>query len=72
MPVVSEAGTRGVIGVIGKEHKAEMVDVGSMVGTSKEDEVMVPVIGTIGMANWQGRVFWEWQLQQVQGGGKHS
>jgi len=57
MPVASGAGTRGVIGVIGEEHEAEMVDVGSMVGTSKEDEAMVPVIGTTGMANWQGRVF---------------
>jgi hypothetical protein len=46
-----------MIGVIGEEHEAKMVDVGSMVGTSKEDEAMVPVISTIGMANWQGRAF---------------
>jgi hypothetical protein len=46
-----------MIGVIGKEYEAEMVDVGSMVGASKEDKVMVPVIGTTGMVNWQGRAF---------------
>ena len=57
MPVASGAGIGGMIGVIGEEHEAEMVDVGSMVGTSKEDEAMVPVIGTTGMANWQGRAF---------------
>jgi hypothetical protein len=53
-PVVSGA---GIGGVIGKEHEAEMVDVESMVGMSKEDEAMVSVIGTTGMANWQGRAF---------------
>ena len=43
--------------MIGKEHEAGMVDVASMAGMHEEDdlEVMVPVIGTAGTANWQGR-----------------
>ncbi len=46
-----------MIGVIGKEHEARMVDIASMAGISEEDdsEAMVPVIGTAGMASWQGR-----------------
>ena len=41
--------------MIGKEHEAEMVNVASMVGTSWEDDVMVPVTGTAGMGSWEGR-----------------
>ena len=43
--------------MIGEEHEAGMVDVASMAGMREEDdlEVMVPVIGTAGTANWQGR-----------------
>jgi hypothetical protein len=55
--MVRGARTGGVISVIGKEHKARMVDVASIAGMHKEDdlEAMVPVIGIAGMANWQGR-----------------
>ena len=43
--------------MIGEEHKAGMVDVASMAGMHKEDDLkaMVPVIGTAGTASWQGR-----------------
>ena len=55
--MVRGARTGGVIGMIGKEHEAEMVDVASMAGMHEEDdlEVMVPMIGIAGMASWQGR-----------------
>jgi hypothetical protein len=55
--MVRGAKTRGVISMIGEEYKAGMVDVASMAGMHEEDdsEAMVPVIGTAGMANWQGR-----------------
>jgi len=41
--------------MICEEHEARMVDVGSKVGTSKGDVLMVPGIGTPGTASWQGR-----------------
>jgi hypothetical protein len=41
--------------MIGEEHKAGMVDVGSKVGMSEEDMLMVPEIGTPGTASWQER-----------------
>jgi hypothetical protein len=44
--------------MICKKHKAaRMVDVGSKVGTSEGDMLMVPGIGTPGMASRQGRMF---------------
>jgi len=55
--MVSGARIGGMIGMIGKEHEAGMVNVVSIAGMSKEDdsEAMVPVIGTAGTASWQGR-----------------
>ena len=42
--------------MICEEHEATgMVDVGSKVGTSEGDVLMVPGIGTPGTASWQGR-----------------
>jgi hypothetical protein len=55
--MVRGARTRGIISMIGEEHKAGMVDVASMAGMCEKDdlEAMVSVIGTAGMASWQRR-----------------
>jgi len=49
------AGGARVGGMIGKEHEARMVDVAHKVGTSEEDVLMAPGIGTLGTASWQRR-----------------